>query len=117
MKKIQDIKAFFSIPGIAGRSLDKNSQSELVHLTLDPKTILEQHKTPFDSKFVVFRGNGIIVVDGKETNCEQGMIFDCKGSIPHGLKNDSTEIFEVLVIKDLSSIDVNASIDKTKETK
>ncbi|MBN2790206.1 MAG: cupin domain-containing protein [Candidatus Delongbacteria bacterium] len=101
MKLIDPLKLepIYDQDGIVGRKMTVHPNFEIIHMTLEPKSYLKPHKTPFDSEFFAHKGSAVFTVGDKEINAKEGTIIACPGDIPHGMRNDTDEQIIVLVIK------------------
>ena len=100
--KILNVKELDSIKnphGVSVKKLYDTDFAQAMYVTLKPGEALKSHITPVDVFFYVLEGEGDVEI-GKErkTVCADCLI-DSPANIPHGLYNDSNDIFCVLVVK------------------
>lgn len=93
------LETIYNEGGIIGRKMTVHPNFEIIHMTLEPKSDLKPHKTPFDSEFFTHKGNAIFTVGNKEIKANEGTTIACPSEVEHGIRNDTDEEIIVLVIK------------------
>ncbi|WGS65489.1 cupin domain-containing protein [Marinitoga aeolica] len=89
------------IPGINfdGRKIFTSKKIELVLISLEPGEKVNKHAVPFDTIFFVSKGKGIVEFENNDISVNENDMIFCDKNLEHGLKNNSEDKFNVLVIK------------------
>jgi quercetin dioxygenase-like cupin family protein len=82
-----------------GRKLFTSKKIELVLISLEPGETVKKHSTPFDAIFFVSKGKGIVEFENENISVNENDMIFCDKNLPHGLRNNSDDKFNVLVIK------------------
>ena len=98
------LEPVYNKEGVTGRKMTTDLNFEIIYMTLEPGAYLKPHITPFDADFFIHKGNAILEIDGKNISAGEGMILNCPGSVPHGIRNDTQEQIIILVIKHLQNL-------------
>ncbi len=99
IRKISTAVPLYDKEGVTGRKLTAGENVEIIHMTLEKGAYLLPHKTPFDAEFYASKGQAVFIIGEKEITAPEGSIISCPGNIEHGIRNDSDETINVLVIK------------------
>jgi quercetin dioxygenase-like cupin family protein len=85
--------------GVDVRKLYDKESAQVMHITLQPGEGLKPHKTPVDVFFVVLEGTPTILVGEEELVCEKDNLIESPANIVHNIRNVSTSIARILVVK------------------
>jgi quercetin dioxygenase-like cupin family protein len=84
-----------------GRILFSSGNVELIHLTLQPREKMDPHSQSIDVVFYVISGIGQLDVEKETVQGVAGVCIHVPKGLQRGWKNEGSENFCVLVIKDL----------------
>lgn len=68
------------------------------HAVLQPGRVIEAHRDPMEEIYFIYRGRGIMVVDGEERTVREGDAIHLPIGSLHALHNDSPADLEILVV-------------------
>jgi quercetin dioxygenase-like cupin family protein len=84
-----------------GRIMFSSEKLELIHLTLKQGEGMDLHTQPFDVVFFVISGKGKLRLENDAVEGLPGTCIHVPAGVKRGWKNESSDIFSVLVVKDL----------------
>lgn len=87
------------------RKIHGSAATEIVVISLEPGESLKKHLTPVDVLFYVLEGQGTVVIGDEQEKVEKNSLVQSPKNIPHLLINDSSSLFRVMVIKQLTTSD------------
>lgn len=82
-----------------GRKMMIDPRVEIIHLTLKPEEVLEKHTNPFDVAIYILEGNGIAETDDGSISILPDMCLQISAGVNRGLRNTSSGVLRVLVVK------------------
>jgi quercetin dioxygenase-like cupin family protein len=85
--------------GCLGKRLLMSQGLEIVHLTVESKSIIESHALPFPVIFHVLEGNGTLIVENEGVTVATGTTIECPPNTQRGWENHSSSALKLLVIK------------------
>jgi mannose-6-phosphate isomerase-like protein (cupin superfamily) len=68
------------------------------HAVLEPGHAIEVHRDPMEEIYFIFRGSGVMEVDGEERAVFEGDAIHLPIGSEHGLRNDGSADLEILVV-------------------
>ena len=87
------------------RKIHGSPVTDIVVISLQPGESLKKHLTPVDVLFYVLEGQGTVVIGDEQEKVEKDSLIQSPKNIPHLLINDSDSLFQVMVIKQLTTSD------------
>ncbi len=87
--------------GSIGNLITRNEKFELVHLSLDNKSVIPLHALPMDVTFFFLEGNPIFNFEGTEKEFIKGDTIFCPENKMRSWINKKDQIAKLLVIKTL----------------
>lgn len=100
--KITDVVKVASVPNphhVDVRKVYDSEYAQAVVITLQPGEALKKHITPVDVFFYVLEGTGVVEIGEEKETCTKDMLIESPAKIPHLLRNESSSVFRVLVVK------------------
>jgi len=85
--------------GISARRLHDSEHGQVMHILLKPGERIPKHATPMDIVFFVLEGSGIVEIGNEQVIVSQDTLIEGPANAPHGLVNNESGIFRVLVIR------------------
>jgi len=85
---------------VAKMALDARDLKHLgffAHAVLKPGRIIEAHADPMEEIYFIYKGRGLMVVDGEEQAVKEGDAIHLPIGSVHALHNDSPAELEILV--------------------
>ncbi len=85
--------------GLKVRKLYDGTGAQVMYMSLTPGEVVPAHTTPIDVFFFVLEGSGYISIGDEKASVSVETLVESPKNIPHGLGNDSTGLFRVMVVK------------------
>lgn len=82
-----------------GRKMYTGDKVELIHISLKPDEEIALHANPFDVIFYILEGEGTVSCDGESLTVEADSCLFIEKDKQRGMKNTSSGIFRMLVLK------------------
>lgn len=87
------------------RKVHGSPSTDVLVITLQPGETLKKHMTPVDVLFYVLEGTGMVVIGDEQERVVKDSLVESPKNVPHLLINDSDDLFRVMVIKKLTTVD------------
>lgn len=99
--KNEDAKVILNKDGIVGKRLLTSTKNEFVRISIEPGFELEPHAVPFDAKFYLIDGEGILTIGEDSHVIKRDTLVECDKHVKRGWKNLGARTLEILVIKNI----------------